>query len=394
MNNETKVLEIFVDDIIPNRFQPRLSFDDAKIAELSNSIKVHGIIQPLVLRQVADKYEIIAGERRYKAAIMAGLQKVPAIISNLDDNKSAEVALVENIQRRDLSAIEEAKSYKKLLDRGYLTQEQLAGKMGISQSSLANKLRLLNLDEAIQKALLEEKISERHARSLLSVSDFEKQKELLQRIISERLTVKQLDGEIKKMSDNQSNENKIFIEMFDDKNENISIDAQQNNGQLIEESSPTGNRSIDIFSNEPKTSSFVDLAKITQESANSFVKPNQPAEIFSSQSFEDSPIEKINFSSSNVSDIFNLSPTESVNLTSNNTSNSSSVELINNIIDSNDLKKKDPTEISIKIDKANFKTVENAFESLKEQIIASGLKIDMDTYSFDEYYQLIIKVYK
>lgn len=201
MNMESNIIEVNIDDIIPNRFQPRLSFDEQGLKELSSSIKEHGIIQPLVLRKVGDKYEIIAGERRYKASTMAGLTKVPAIISNIDDNKSAEVALVENIQRRNLTAIEEARSYKSLLDKGYLTQEQLAKKMGLSQSAIANKLRLLNLDEEVQDALLEEKISERHARALLSLSNKEDQKEWLHKIMKERLTVRQLDLELKKLKE-------------------------------------------------------------------------------------------------------------------------------------------------------------------------------------------------
>ncbi len=197
MNIESEVLQINLDDIIPNRFQPRLAFDEQGLKELSDSIKEHGIIQPLVLRKLGNKYEIIAGERRYKAATQAGLVKVPAIISNIDDNKSAEVALVENLQRRDLSAIEEARSYKNLLDKGYLTQEQLAKKMGLSQSAIANKLRLLNLDESIQKALMENKISERHARTLLKVEDKSKQHLWLNKIVNERLTVRQLEQELK-----------------------------------------------------------------------------------------------------------------------------------------------------------------------------------------------------
>ena len=201
MNTEKNILEIPIEDILPNRFQPRLSFNEEGMNELADSIKQHGIIQPLVVRKLGDKYEIIAGERRYKAATQAGLTKVPVIISDIDDNKSAEVALVENIQRRNLTAIEEAKSYKKLLDRGYLTQEQLANKMGVSQSSIANKLRLLNLDEEVQEALLNEKISERHARALLSL-DKEDQKKWLKRIIDERLTVRQLDMELKKLQEN------------------------------------------------------------------------------------------------------------------------------------------------------------------------------------------------
>ncbi len=197
MNTEQNIIQVAIEDIIPNRFQPRLAFDEEGLKELSESIKQHGIIQPLVLRRLGDKFEIIAGERRFKASTMAGLRKVPAIISDIDDDKSAEIALVENIQRRNLTPIEEAKSYKNLLDRGYMTQEQLAEKMGVSQSSIANKLRLLNLAPEVQDALLGEKISERHARSLLSLPK-EEQTEWLKKILSKRLTVRQLDLEIKK----------------------------------------------------------------------------------------------------------------------------------------------------------------------------------------------------
>lgn len=206
MNIDKNILEVPIEDIIPNRFQPRLAFNEEGINELAESIKQHGIIQPLVVRQLGDKYEIIAGERRYKASTMAGLAKVPVIISDIDDNKSAEVALVENIQRRNLTAIEEAKSYKNLLDRGYLTQEQLANKMGVSQSSIANKLRLLNLDEEVQEALLNEKISERHARALLTLESHEDQKKWLKRVMEERLTVRQLDLELKKLQENGGEE--------------------------------------------------------------------------------------------------------------------------------------------------------------------------------------------
>ena len=199
MNLESGVIQVHIEDIIPNRFQPRLAFDEQGLKELSDSIREHGIIQPLVLRKLGDKYEIIAGERRYKAAQIVGLTTVPAVIANIDDNKSAEVALVENVQRRDLTAIEEARSYKNLLDKGYLTQEQLAKRMGLSQPAIANKLRLLNLDEEVQQALLEEKISERHARTLLSLQDKAAQREWLHRIINERLTVRQLDIELKKI---------------------------------------------------------------------------------------------------------------------------------------------------------------------------------------------------
>lgn len=195
---ENTVLQVPIEDIIPNRFQPRLSFDDESLKDLAASIKQHGIIQPLVLRRKNDKYEIIAGERRYKASKLAGLDSVPAIIANMNDNESAEVAIVENVQRKDLTAIEEAKSYQSLLDKGYMTQEELAKKMGLSQSAISNKLRLLTLDESVQDAVMQEKISERHARTLLKLPNHELQKEYLDRVIKERMTVKVLEDEIKK----------------------------------------------------------------------------------------------------------------------------------------------------------------------------------------------------
>lgn len=195
MNNE--VVMVRLSDIIPNRFQPRLTFDEEALNELANSIKEHGIIQPLILRDLGSKYEIIAGERRYKASALAGLTEVPAIIGSMDDQTSAELALIENIQRKDLSAIEEAKSYKKILDMGNLTQETLAKRMGKSQSTIANKMRLLSLTNEVQVALMNNLISERHARSLLQVKDEEKQKEILNKIITERMNVRDTDEYIK-----------------------------------------------------------------------------------------------------------------------------------------------------------------------------------------------------
>lgn len=194
-----QILNIHTDDIIPNRFQPRLKFNERELNELATSIKEHGIIQPLVVREVDDRYEVVAGERRLKAANIAGLTTIPAVVMNLDDNKSAEIAVVENIQRKDLSAIEEAKSYEKLLAKGYLTQEQLADKMGKTQATVANKLRLLKLDEEVQSALLNRRISERHARSLLAIEDQEQQRNILNNIINNKLTVKETDQLIKSL---------------------------------------------------------------------------------------------------------------------------------------------------------------------------------------------------
>ena len=199
METEKRIINMNLDDILPNRFQPRIKFDEIAINELADSIKEHGVIQPIVVRPLGDKYEIIAGERRYKASILAGRNTIPAIVTSLDDKESAEIALIENVQRRDLTPIEEAVSYRKILDMGYLTQEQLALKLGCKQSTIANKLRLLNLDEEVQEALLDEKISERHARSLLKLNKPSDQKFMLQRIVKERLTVRRTDEEIAKL---------------------------------------------------------------------------------------------------------------------------------------------------------------------------------------------------
>ena len=198
-DNSNKIIEVDINEILPNRFQPRIKFDETEILELSDSIKEHGVIQPLVVRTIGDKYEIIAGERRYKASVLAGRETVPVVVKNLNDKDSAEIALIENIQRKNLTPIEEALSYKKILDMGYITQEALAIKLGKSQSSVANKIRLLNLSDEIQEALLENKISERHARSLLRLKSITQQNEMLNKILDERLTVRKTDDEIDKI---------------------------------------------------------------------------------------------------------------------------------------------------------------------------------------------------
>ncbi|MBR5662112.1 MAG: ParB/RepB/Spo0J family partition protein [Bacilli bacterium] len=229
MDETKEVRQIPIEDIIPNRFQPRINFDEKALNELAESIKQHGIIQPLVLRPLGDKFEIIAGERRFKAATLAGLSTVPGIVTEMDDNTSAEVALIENVQRKDLSAIEEAKSYKNMLERSNITQEELAKKMGLSQSTIANKLRLLNLCDEVQNALSQEKISERHARALLAISDKDEQIKWLNRIINERLTVRQLDLAIK---DEQKEETE-FEEDIPKVNINPDIDSIINNASDI-----------------------------------------------------------------------------------------------------------------------------------------------------------------
>ncbi|WP_061811183.1 nucleoid occlusion protein [Rossellomorea vietnamensis] len=197
-----EVRKIQVSQIIPNRFQPRTVFNDEKIEELSRTIHTHGIIQPIVVRQYDDdQFEIIAGERRYRAVQKLGWETVPAIVKNLNDTETASVALIENLQREELSPIEEAIAYGKLLELHDLTQEALAQRLGKGQSTVANKLRLLKLPEEIQSALLDKQITERHARALIPLKNAEKQIQLIQEIIEKSLNVKQTEDRVVKMQE-------------------------------------------------------------------------------------------------------------------------------------------------------------------------------------------------
>jgi ParB family transcriptional regulator, chromosome partitioning protein len=195
-----EIRKIPIDDIVPNRFQPRTVFDDEKIEELARTIHTHGVIQPIVIREFEDgKYEIIAGERRWRAMRKLGWEEVPAIVNNLTDAETASVALIENLQREELSPIEEAIAYGKLLEIHNLTQEALAQRLGKGQSTVANKLRLLKLPQEVQEALLNKQISERHARSLIPLKDAEKQVQLLNEIIEKSFNVKQTEARVEKM---------------------------------------------------------------------------------------------------------------------------------------------------------------------------------------------------
>ena len=234
MNKEVKVVELDIDDVLPNRFQPRIKFSEDSLDELAESIKDHGVIQPIVVRKLGSKYEIIAGERRYKACVKIGKPTIPAIITDLNDKDSAEVALIENVQRKNLTPIEEAVSYRKILDMGYLTQESLAAKLGKTQSTVANKLRLLNLTDEVQEALLQDKISERHARSLLRLTNKQDQLAMLDRIIKERMPVRKLDEEIikvvNKTNNNLDSSNIVTLdEIINDTKSKINMENKEEN---------------------------------------------------------------------------------------------------------------------------------------------------------------------
>lgn len=194
------IRSISIDLIKPNRYQPRLSFDDDKIVELSQSIKNNGLIQPIVVTESEDGYEIIAGERRYRASILAGVTEVSAIVRSVNPLELSEMALVENIQREDLTAIEEARAYVQLKDQFGLTQSELGKRVGKSQSTIANKLRLLNLSEDVQDAVITRQISERHARSLLKLNESEQVK-TLEDIVEKKMTVSETEQAVKRKTE-------------------------------------------------------------------------------------------------------------------------------------------------------------------------------------------------
>jgi ParB family transcriptional regulator, chromosome partitioning protein len=192
-SNQEEVKQIPVKDIVPSPYQPRSVFDDDRIDELCQTIKTHGIIQPIVVRMRNGKYEIIAGERRWRAVTKLGMETIPGIIREINDSQAASIALIENLQREGLTALEEAIAYQKLIDLHQLTQESLAQRLGKSQSTIANKIRLLQLGEQVKIALLERKITERHGRALLSLPNEELQNKLLEEIIEKELNVKQTE---------------------------------------------------------------------------------------------------------------------------------------------------------------------------------------------------------
>ncbi|MGY0402429.1 nucleoid occlusion protein [Carnobacterium jeotgali] len=197
LKSPKQVQQIAVQQIVPNRFQPRKVFNEEKLDELARTIHIHGLIQPIILRKYeVDKYEIIAGERRFRAMQLLEWQEVPAIVQEMTDNETASVALIENLQREELTAIEEAEAYQGLMALNELTQEALAQRIGKSQSFIANKLRLLKLAEPIKQALLNREVTERHGRSLLALSA-EEQNELLTLIREKKLTVKETERLVK-----------------------------------------------------------------------------------------------------------------------------------------------------------------------------------------------------
>lgn len=412
-----KVVELNIEDVLPNRFQPRIKFSEDAINELSKSIKEHGVIQPIVVRPIGDKFEIIAGERRYKASCMAGLKTIPALITDLNDKDSAEVALIENVQRENLTPIEEAISYRKILDMGYITQDALATKLGKTQSTIANKLRLLNLDDEVQEALLKEKISERHARSLLRLTDKTKQKEMLNRIISERLPVRKTDEEIDKLLNEPQYENFDFSQTLPPQNiepekNDLNIDMEENNEENLkpgkffnilkeEQEEVKQNKFFNIIDNELKNDNAKENGKYIQE-----MEENK-----------DNYIKEQNNENSNFNNIF-INPLISEGNESNN-SLLKELEEIERSIENSNKEELEVNSIQEEIENIDIEEIEETTEELDEPIREKttskihsfkdmlnevrgctdkieefGFQIETEEFDLGETYQIVIKIKK
>ncbi|MBU5676305.1 ParB/RepB/Spo0J family partition protein [Alkaliphilus sp. MSJ-5] len=207
--NDEKIQILSIDKIYPNPNQPRKNFDEGGIEELANSIKAHGIIQPIIVTEDAKGYMIIAGERRWRAAKSIELKEVPCIVKHYNEKQLLEVSLIENLQRQDLNVIEEAKAYQYLISQYKITQEQLSEALGKSRSYLANIMRLLRLDKRVIDFIIEGKISGGHGRTILSIESNDNQYELAKKIISEGLSVRQVEELVKELNNTSKKDNKI-----------------------------------------------------------------------------------------------------------------------------------------------------------------------------------------
>ncbi len=313
--NKNEVVYLYLDDIIPNRFQPREIFDEQALKELAVSIREHGVIQPIIVRKVDNKYEIIAGERRYKASTMAGLTKIPAIVKNLDDKESSKVALIENLQRRDLSPIEEARTFQKILElEENMTQEELAANVGKTQSSVSNKLRLLTLPEEVQDALLKNKISERHARSLLNIEDKNEQVKMLEKVIEERLTVRDLEKQIKILNGEEVEDNDTSDDNDDEDEEKV-VNSSVETDKIVE---------IKEEMTEPEPEDKEEENGVEEESTDS--ESTETAEEKVEETTEPENVSEENNSEFDLSKLFNSITTDAVEVENTNKEESSDEE--------------------------------------------------------------------
>ena len=205
---DKEVSFVKITKVEPNREQPRKNFDEDSLLELSESLKQYGVLQPLLVQDKKDYFEIIAGERRWRAAKMAGLKEIPVIIKNLTDEEMVEISLIENIQRENLNPIEEAMAFKRLLNEFHLKQDEVAERVSKSRTAVTNSIRLLKLDERVQQMVVDDLISTGHARALLAIADNEKQYNLAQQIFDEKLSVRETEKLVKKLQNQKPEHNK------------------------------------------------------------------------------------------------------------------------------------------------------------------------------------------
>lgn len=400
MNIEKEVLELNLDEIIPNRFQPREKFNEQFLNELAASIKQHGVISPIIVRKIGDKYEIVAGERRFKASQIAGKTTIPAIVADLNDTKSAEVALIENVQRRDLTPIEEAKTYKNILTVGNITQGQLAERIGLNQSTVANKLRLLDLDETVQDALLNDKISERHARSLLTLSSKEDQKEFLNKIINNKMTVRETDLAIKE---------KVGINKPIQQDIEIISDEDESNGQSggvpIAPINPVENRIINPFGD-------TNIEQIKEQAIDINVQeplPNFNNLLKTESEIENkniTPVEPIVQTPENSAYKFFAPVEEEKNISTNDISNFGSTINNNSIMDQPINIEQPVVNVTAPINNipsassnqtfvsGDLRAAINTARQCVDTIEKYGFTVDSEEFDFEQMYQIIIKINK
>ena len=191
--NDKGIIELKITEVEPNENQPRRNFNQEALNSLAESIKEHGVVQPIIVRKSDEGYQIVAGERRWRAARLAGVKNIPAVIKDYSDGQILEIALIENLQREDLNPIEEANAYKALMDEHNLSQDDIAKRLGKSRPAIGNSLRLLNLHDEVKDFLVEGKITAGHARALLAIEDHKRQIDMAKRIIEEGLNVRQVE---------------------------------------------------------------------------------------------------------------------------------------------------------------------------------------------------------
>ncbi len=253
-DSKDAIVELKINDVEPNINQPRKTFDDKKIDELVDSIKAHGVIQPIIVSKKDNYYEIIAGERRWRASKKAGLKTIPAIIRTYDEKKTREVSLIENIQRENLNALETAEAIKELMEEHHMTQEEVAKTLGKSRSSVANTLRILNVDSRVKEMIELGQISEGHARSIASIKDQEKQYKLALDIISMDLSVRDAEKAVQTTNttskNNKKSKTKGKLDIFTKDIENKLKEALGTKVSLNAQTKSRGKIVIEYFSQD------------------------------------------------------------------------------------------------------------------------------------------------